>query len=142
MQTLLDLDAGRLPQLTVRLDGRDFAVCRPESLPLRDALRLGELLTNMTDPTAAPNEFDAAVLETVALITPDIADAMKSQRAIGLARSIVVFYTDHLARAVERLGADAAETHANTPPFFIGPRPLSDAPKSRPVFASASGNNS
>ena len=141
MQTLLDLDAGRLPRLTVRLDDRDFAVRRPESLPLRDALRLGELLTSMTNPTADPDEFDTAVLETVALVTPDIADALRSHESIGLARSIAVFYIEHLSRAVERVGADATETHGSMPPFFTGPKRHADAPRSRPAITLASVSN-
>jgi hypothetical protein len=141
MQTLLDLNAGRLPQLTVRLDDREFSVRRPESLPLRDALRLGELLTNMTNPSAEPDTFDTAVLETVALVAPEFVKAVKSSETIGLARSVAVFYVEHLSRAIEQIGADAAGTHGSMPPFFTKPKRHSDAPKSRPAITLASASS-
>ncbi len=141
MQTLLDLDAGRLPRLIVRLDGRDFEIRRPESLPLRDALRLGELLANMTDPPAHPDDFDEATLEIVSLVAPAITEFVTLEQTIGLARSVVVFYAEHLSQAVERLGADAAETHGSTPPFLIGPGPRSVAPSSPLATTLASASN-
>ena len=141
MQSLLDLDAGRLPHLIVRLDDRDFALRRPESLPLRDALRIGELLSKMTDPKADPEVFDTAVSETVSLVAPAIAEQVLAPQTIGLARRIVAFYVDHLSQAIERLGAGAASTNGRVPPFFANSRPLSAAPASPPASTLASASN-
>lgn len=104
LQRLLDLDAGRLPALAVRLDGREIPLRLPESLPLADALRLGDLLRTLADPHATPPRFDAAALAVVQVIAPDLAPDLGDTLGPGRTRRLVAFYAEHLARAAEALG--------------------------------------
>ncbi len=134
LQRLLDLDAGRLPRLTVRLDGADIALRDPEALPLADALRLGELLRTLADEATPPDRFDAVAADVVALVAPQL--AAHSRRSAGIARRVVAFYAEHLARAAEALAE-----HGATPPFSTPPPPPPTSPASLPVSAAASGSN-
>ena len=160
LKYLLDLDAGRLPRLTVRLDDRDVRLREPESLALTEALRLGELLRTLAHDSTSPQQFDATAAEIVTLIAPQLApptEAATNDRAStvqaatrtsappadaiaknpGIARRIVAFYAEHLARAVEALSDDGG-----APPFSMPPTPASPAPASPPATASPSASNS
>ena len=118
LQRLLDLDAGRLPPLVVRVDGRDVPLRLPESLSLADTLRLGDLLRALADPAATPQRFDAAAAEVVALVAPPLGPDGPTPLPPGQARRLVAFYAAHLARAAEALsGADGVLPFAMAQPL-------------------------
>ncbi len=118
LQRLLDLDAGRLPPLVVRIDGRDVPLRLPESLSLADTLRLGDLLRALADQAATPQRFDAAAAEVVALVAPPLGPDGPTPLPPGQARRLVAFYAAHLARAAEALsGADGMLPFAMAPPL-------------------------
>ena len=121
LQRLLDLDAGRLPRLAVRLDGKEIPLRLPESLALADALRLGDLLRTLADPHTTPPRFDAAALAVVQVIVPDLADTLGP----GRARRLVAFYAEHLARAAEALGGAEGPAPFLTPAAPDAPVPAS-----------------
>lgn len=121
LQRLLDLDAGRLPALAVRLDGRETPLRLPESLPLADALRLGDLLRTLADPHTTPPRFDAAALAVIPVIAPDLAGPLGP----GRARRLVAFYAEHLARAAEALGGAQGPAPFLTPAAPDAPAPAS-----------------
>lgn len=135
LETLLDLDAGRLPALICRLDGVDHPLRRPEALPLADALRLGDCITRLTTPALA----DAAAGEIVRLIAPQL-EPRRPGLEPGLKRSIVAFYLTHLADAAERLATVGGEGTIVPLPFPPA-TPRSAAPASPPPTASASGSS-
>ena len=147
LETLLDLDAGRLPSLICRLDGVDHPLRRPEALPLADALRLGDCIARLTTPSLA----DAAAGEIVRLIAPQLEPrqpdlepglppSLEPGLEPGLKRSIVAFYLTHLADAAERLATAGGEGTIVRLPFPPA-TPHSAAPASPPPTASASGSS-
>ena len=136
LQRLLDLDAGRLPRLAVRIDGRELPVRPPETLPLADALRLGELLQTLADETTTPQRFDAAALAIVQLVAPALTPASRQQRPLlrGQARRLAAFYAAHLARSAEALSTTpnggAPNRDATPLPFATPSAPVVGAPAS------------
>lgn len=146
LHRLLDLDAGRLPRLIVRIDGRDVRLIEPERLSLADALRLGDLLQTLAADDTPPARFDAVAQQVVAIVGPAIAlqpatvpaDAAPPPDALppGAARRIVAFYAEQLADAVEQLAAEGAPL-----PFSTGDAPGSTPPASPLATAAASGSS-
>ena len=142
---LLDLDRGRLPRLRLRLDGSEYPVRVPEALPLADAFRLGDLFRALHEPAPAPNHsdpdhsdrdrdddaWDQSVDEIARLVVPDLPAPLSP----GHARSIVAFYSRHLATAIERLTTPSPTNTAGDPIPFSAPTPASGPP---PASAHAS----
>lgn len=127
---LLDLDAGRLPRLIVRVDGDDVALRAPESLSLADALRLGRLLPALSaQPDAAGTDADHAAVALCELIGPDLPSLTPGQ-----ARHVAAFYVEQLAAATERLG------EASSGPF--APAAARSVSASPPSSTSGCGSNS
>ena len=155
---LLDLDHGRLPPLQLRLDGRRYPVRVPEALPLADAFRLGDLFRALhasrpdapdpdgpdpDEPGHKNNDWDHTVAAIAQLVVPDLPAPLSP----GHARSVVAFYSRHLAAAVERLtgpgSTDGPIDSAAAPIPFSAPAPASaPRPASAPVLVAASVSNS
>ena len=140
LQRLLDLDAGRLPALRVRLDGREHALTPPDALPLAGAFRLGDLLRTIADPATPADAVDAAITEAIPLFAPELPAAALGP---GHQRRLLAFYAGHL-RALHSAGAESAsqEGDGDAVPFSIAGAPPSPAPASPPSSASASAANS
>ncbi len=146
LHRLLDLDAGRLPRLIVRIDGRDVRLIEPERLSLADALRLGDLLQTLAADDTPPARFDAVARQVVEIVGPSIAihpagvptqnETPPDALPPGAARRIVAFYAEHLASAVERMAAEGGPL-----PFSTGDAPGSTAPASPLATAATSGSN-
>ncbi len=142
LATLLDLDAGRLPPLTLRLDGHDIPLRLPESLPLAEALRLAELLERLADldsDCGREPDGDETIRDIVRLAAPELEPLTPAPLSPGLNRRIVAFYLDHVAAAVERLASDTATGGAV--PFSPPIERRSSAPASPPPMAVPSGSN-
>ena len=128
---LLDLDRDHLPPLRVRIDERDYALRSPEALTLTDALHLSERLSTLQDQPQ--DRWDAAIHDIVRLIAPSLPSTLQP----GAARRIVAFYSDHLARAAERL----ATPEGLPVPFSTAAPPPAPPPASPPASDAASGSN-
>lgn len=131
LRALLDLDAGRLPRLVVRVNDADVPLQPPEALALADALRLGQLVPTLApaDDAPPPDEADAAAAALCELIGPQLPPLTPGQ-----ARRVAAFYIEQVAAAAERLGAAAAG------PF--GPAAARSACVSPPSSTSDCGSNS
>ena len=132
--SLLDLDRGRLPDLALRLDGKDYPLRAPEALPMGDAFRLGVAYERMRNPGADPAEFKATARGIVAIIAPELPVALGWRQDLTL----VAFYSRRLAEVVERLRTPAGDPV----PFSTPARGSSRRRKSRRASASDSGRSS
>ena len=131
--SLLDLDRGRLPDLMLRLDGKDHPLRAPEALPAIDAFRLGELLGELgSDRSDARSDW--AVRQIVAIIAPDLPVALSRTQAWIL----VAWYSVRLTDAVVRLRTPAGDPV----PFSTPARASSRRRKSRRASASDSERSS
>ena len=133
--SLLDLDRGRLPDLMLRLDGKDYPLRAPEALPMGDAFVLGGAYERMRNPGADPAEFKATARGIVAIIAPELPVALGWRQDLHPgARSTA----GHLAEVVERLRTPAGDPV----PFSTPARASSRRRKSRRASASDSGRSS
>ena len=132
--SLLDLDRGRLPDLALRLDGKDYPLRAPEALPVGDAFVLGVVIARLRSKATNHAEFDAAVQRIAKIIAPELPVALGP----GQACTLLHFYIGHLADAVLRLRTPAGDPV----PFSTPARASSRRRASRRASASDSERSS
>ena len=132
--SLLDLDQGRLPDLLLRLDGKDYPVRAPEALPVGDAFVLGGAFERLRNADTGSAGFDATARGIAAIIAPELPVALDPRQAL----TVVAFYSRHLADAVLRQTTPAGDPV----PFSTPARASSRRRKSRRASASDSERSS